>query len=147
MSMFDPNLGNPRDPVELAAIRAEEAGGDSFDMAADDDRVIRELDYVADQLGFIGMNYYVETNRALIIPGQHDPSQQVPYENIYRTGIEGQFVTLSRVHIGEFVNGHTVRALCLAFTSAVLLPSFIKIDDEKLVHVPVLAVESIEPAL
>ncbi|MDQ5969774.1 MAG: hypothetical protein QG593_291, partial [Patescibacteria group bacterium] len=49
----------PKDPVELASIRAEDTGmtRDDFETTTNEEWMLTELDYAANELGFIGTNY------------------------------------------------------------------------------------------
>lgn len=134
----------PNNPIELAKIRAEQPRSDMFDMTLADERTLAELDYGASQLGFLDTQYFVDTNSAFELPAGFDANRPL---NIVKYGeglsFEGTFVTYSKVHIGRLVGGSAVRALCLAFDDVLMLPYFDRVDKSKLLHVPVLAVESI----
>ena len=54
---------------------------------------------------------------------------------------EGNFACYSRVAIGV-LDEHAVRAICMAFDKGLLvLPEFASIEDDHLLHIPVLAVQ------
>ncbi|MCA9347053.1 hypothetical protein KC930_00530 [Candidatus Saccharibacteria bacterium] len=132
----------PRDPVELAKRRAETVSHDSFEHTAEDERMLAELDYAASELGFIGQTYYVDTNRTLIIPASFDEDSRVSYFDLYDGAFEARLVTFARISIGRLIGGTSIRALCLGFSSALLLPFFETTPETDLVFAPVLAVNS-----
>lgn len=137
-------LTPPATPFELAELRAEQPFNRGFEMTAEDERLLVELDHAAAELGFHGQSYFVEAGRAIIAPASFDADQDVPYFNFPGLTFEGQFATFSKVHVGRVIGGSSVRAVCLAFDTATLLPFFDPIEDGHLLHVPVLAVQSIE---
>jgi hypothetical protein len=143
--MTPESIDMPRNPKELAGIRAEEMPMDSFEHRESDARLLAELDYAASQLGFIGQNYFIEANRTLIIPKSWDRSEAVSYTDIFGVIFEAELTTYARVSIGRIVGNRAVRALCLAFDKALLLPYFDYTRDTDMVYVPVLAINSIEP--
>lgn len=134
----------PQSPAELAQVRAEQNTSDSFEISPIDRQAIVELEYAAENLGFIGANYFVESDRALIIPASYDASQDVTYTNFYGLSFEGTFATYSKVHIGRVIGGQSVRAVCLAFSDALLLPFFDRLEKTDILYVPVLAVAGME---
>lgn len=140
-------LAPPNTPHELAELRAEQTFTAAFDISAEDEHLLAELDHAAAELGFHGRSYFVEAGRAIIAPASFEADQDVPYFNFPGLTFEGQFATYSKVHVGRVLGGSSVRAVCLTFDTATLLPFFDPIEDGHLLHVPVLAVQSIEPTL
>ena len=63
--------------------------------------------------------------------------------NFFDLSFEGPFTSFSIVHVGKIVGACSVRALCLSFKEATLLPYFDNIPDDHFLHVPVLAVDNI----
>lgn len=132
----------PKDPVELARERAQDASY-GFEMTSADLHALAELEAGAEMLGFLHQRYFVEANRGMIFPQTLEREAQVSYTSL-PDGVtfEGTLFTYSKVHIGQIIGRGAVRALCLTFEDVILLPYFDKIDDDKLLHVPVLAVNT-----
>ncbi len=136
----------PANPVELAELRAQQSFSSSnndFTMAPADQRLLAELDFAADELGFIGQSYFVQAARGLVIPKSFDASEDLTYTSITDVMLEGSFATFSKVHVGKIIGHGTVRAVCLAFDGALLVPQFVRVDPDELLFVPVLAVDTI----
>lgn len=135
----------PDNPAELAAVRAEQMtlASTDFSITAQDASGLGELDYAAGQLGFIGNKYFVEASRSLSLPVSWNKDKPVSYVNFMGLTFEAEFVSYSKVVIGRIVGAHAVRALCLVFNDAMLLPYFDQLQDDHLLYVPVLAVNSI----
>lgn len=137
--------GMPRTPVELAELRAEQASvGHGFEQTPQDERLLAELDHAAEELGFTDSSYFVESGRALIVPASFDADRPVAYTSLFGLSFEGSFATYSKVHIGRLIGGESIRAVCLTFGEAILLPFFDPLEEGDLLHVPVLAVDSME---
>lgn len=134
----------PNNPAELAEIRAQEPTGSDFDMSTADQHLLAELDHGAQELGFTGQTYFVEAARALVIPAAFEADQPVKYHSFFGLTFEGTFATYGKVHIGRIIGGGAVRAVCLAFPRATLLPYFDPLGDQDILYVPALAVASIE---
>ncbi len=64
--------------------------------------------------------------------------------NFSRLSFEGTFACYSKLLIGKIVGGTSVRALCLTFHEAILLPFFDHLPERHLLYVPVQAVEYID---
>lgn len=134
----------PQTPVELASTRAEASVATGFDLTAADEQLVTELEFYADELGFLKQTYFVVAHRGFLVPNiipSDEPHTRVDF--IDGITFEGRFITYSKVHIGKVIGGNAVRAVCLAFDSALLLPYFDRMEEDKLLHVPVLAVSSI----
>jgi len=137
----------PRDPIELSIIRAEDVPLQAFDHTVTDERLLAELDFAARELELHGKRYYIESNRAFLLPVESDAGTKLTYTEFYGLTFEGEFSTYSRISIGRLLGSpHTVRALCIAVGSALLLPYFDNIPEDSLLHVPVLAVNHIQLA-
>lgn len=134
----------PNDPYQLAEKRAEQSTSNSWDALPEDYKLLEELDFVAEELGFVDTEYFIDANRGFVIPREFDPKDTVTYVNCMDVLFEGKFTGFSKVHIGRIIGVGAVRAVCLTFKEATILPFFEKIEDTEFLHVPVLAVQSIE---
>lgn len=138
----------PDNPFSLASIRAEEGAlsfTESFEgpISAEEERRVIELDYAASSLGFIGKKYFIESRKSVSIPFRCEDPDNVSYLDCVNLAFEGSFTTYSQVMIGKILGAHTVRALCMAFHDVTMLTYHESLPDDHLLHVPVLAVESI----
>lgn len=133
-------------PVELAAVRAEERAlaTNGFEMTPEDEHTLAQLDAAAEMLGFIGSQYFMHSHRALAIPASFEADRDVTHFNFMGLTFEGDFACYSKIHVGRLVGGTSIRALCLTFHNVTLLPYFDKMPETDLLHVPVLAVDSID---
>lgn len=139
------DLDMPNTPVELASIVAEESISQSFEISDQEVHQLASLEYGAEELGFLRRNYFVEAHRGVILPADCVSGERLTFINLMGVTLEGRFLTYSKVHIGRLAGGNAVRAVCMAFESATLLPFFDTVPDDQLVHVPVLSVAAIEP--
>jgi hypothetical protein len=136
----------PSNPAELASQRAFEAAqSDSWDMMAGDERLLAELDYAADSLGFLGTEYWVTSHRGMAVPVSYKVSEPVRIGNFMDVEFVGRLATYSKVHVGKLIGAGSVRAVCLTFEDATLWTSRAMVPANHLFHVPVLAIESMEP--
>jgi hypothetical protein len=137
----------PQDPVELANLRVQQTSAivDDFEITPEDERILAELDFAADSLGFIGRPYYLSAARGFVLPKEFDPSEPVTYHSIFDVMAEGAFATYSKLRIGKLVGVGTVRAFCLTFDEALILPYFAQLEPDEMLLVPVLAVGTILP--
>lgn len=106
-----------------------------------EEQVLVKLEKISEQLGF-HRRYFVETNRALAIPISYDRDQPVTYTN-FGEGLtfSGSLVTFAAVKIGRLAIAETsVRALCLTFDSALLLPYFETLEEDRLLYTPAYAI-------
>lgn len=135
----------PPDPVSLAAPTAETIVIPEINMSLPRKEQLKflGLDAVADSLGFVGQKYFVESRRSLSIPASFEAQKPVELIDFMGLTFEGKFVTYSQVTVGKIIGAHSVRALCLSFDDVTLLPYFDHLPEDHLLHVPVLAVESI----
>lgn len=134
----------PSNPAELAEIRAQQSVDQAFDITIADQQLLAELDHGAEELGFLGQSYFVEATRALVVPATFQADQPVTYHSFFGLSFEGTFATYGKVHIGQLIGAGAVRAICLAFPKATLLPYFDDLDPQDILYVPALAVASIE---
>lgn len=139
----------PGDPIELATLRAEQSvlaqTSDGFEFTTQHEQEITELEHGAEQLDFLGQNYYVDARTGFSVPASFDATKPTTF-NRFDEGImfSGELVTYSRLHIGRIVGANAVvRALCVTFDNVMLFPYFEKVEQDRLLHVPVLAVETI----
>ncbi len=136
-------LEPPDNPLEIAKPFAEQVGSrEIFGALPDEETLLVSLDEISTIAQTEG-SYFVETGRALSIPASFDAAEPVELINFFDLTFEGPFTSFSIVHVGKIVGAFSVRALCLAFEEATLLPYFDSIPSDHLLHVPVLAVESI----
>lgn len=127
-------------PLDLARPIAEEVRINSdFDPAFHKENSLPYLDKVADDQNLFGV-YFVQTGRGISIPAAFDADEEVRVWDMNCLTFEGQFATHSLIQIGR-LNDLRVRALCLSFSEALLLPYFDEIPDEHILHVPVLAID------
>jgi hypothetical protein len=130
-----------QNPAEIARPFAE-----SFRMNSEFDHDFHKkitlpyLDKFADDLGLLGKTYFIETNKAYSIPATFEADEEVRFINFGKLSFEGPMDTHSVIQIGK-LGGYSVRALCLSFSDALLLPHFDRIPDDHLLHAPVLAIE------
>jgi hypothetical protein len=136
-------LQPPEDPRELAQNRAHELCGPDFDHNQTDNHVLAELDYAAQQCNFLESTYFLSVYSAFIIPRQWDAQDSVTYVRLPELQLEGKLACYSKVSIGRLVGRGSVRALCLTFQEALLLPFFDRVESSDLLHVPVLAISNI----
>ncbi len=136
----------PDDPVTLAAPVAETLALRSYGLEVTkvEQYELASLDDIAGTLGFIGMKYFVESRRSLSIPVSFERDEPVSYQDFMGLSFEGDFVCYSKVAIGRIIGARSVRALCLSFDKVTLLPYFDNLPEDHLLHVPVMAVESID---
>lgn len=131
------------DPVDAALPYAElVAGGPTMEVLAEEESMLVRLEQLIDTCDLEG-TYFVKTGRALSIPATFEAGQSVRLGDFNDLTFEASFKTYSIVQVGRLVGQHTIRALCATFDKALLLPYFERTVEDHLLHVPVLAVESI----
>jgi hypothetical protein len=135
----------PRDPKELARVLAMQIPSNRFEHTEADERMLAKLDRDATELGFIGQSYLVDTSKALILPASWSKDKPVVYTDIPGISFEATLSSFGRVSIGRVAKDRPVRALCLVFDSALLLPYFDYTNESDVVYAPVLAVNTIDP--
>lgn len=111
------------------------------------------LNEAATSLGLFGQSYRIESKRGLTMP---KTPRMFSLEDILRHGDEndgelyfnGAFVSYSWFQIGKIVGSSTLRkvsGLCAAFEDPLILSGMDRVDDDRYLHVPLLAVETVEP--
>lgn len=137
----------PGNPASLAATAAEAEmrwrRQDAFQITPQDEQVLAHLEKTAESLEFLDQQYFVETSRALAIPVAFEDGEEKRYGNFYGLSFEGILKSYSRVLIGRVIGAQSVRAWCLTFDEVTLLPFFDELPEDRLLHVPALAVDSI----
>jgi hypothetical protein len=121
--------------------------GDEFAFQPEDERTLARLDQDAQDLGFDDQKYFVEANRALAIPVSFEADKELSYGSFYQLDFKGTFKCYSKVMIGRIIGASTVRAYCLAFDEVLLLPDFDQLPEDRLLYVPILAIESMHTTL
>jgi hypothetical protein len=132
----------PPTPKEIAIPHAEQFSRPDYDHSQDDARILEELEQMAYHLGFLGQRYFVDGTRSFVIPADTDDAD-VTYASYYGTMFEGELISYSRISIGRLVGHGAVRALCLTFDKALLLPTFEETQPSELLHIPAFAIDSI----
>jgi hypothetical protein len=121
--------------------------GDDFSFQPEDEKVLTRLGRDARELEFEDQQYFVETSRALSLPVSFEADQPVRYGNLFKLAFEGTFKCYSKVLVGRIIGAKSVRAFCLTFDDVLLLPYFDKLPEDRLLHVPILAVDSMEKTI
>lgn len=136
-------------PAELAQPYAEElvmqGYFDQFEAGDDELRKIIELEREASERGMFDVQYYVRSYRSMAIPTYIQTDREVTFVN-FDNGLDfrGRLKTYSTVRIGKMVGAAGVRALCLKFDEALLLPGYDALPDGFSLQTPALAVKSIQ---
>ncbi len=139
-------FGSLDNPAELAKPFAEHVSSRTvFGTQPDEALLLAQLDTLATEIKAEG-NYFVQTGRALSIPAFFEKDEEVGLIDFYGLSFEGPFRTYSIIHVGKLVGQASVRALCLSFSEATLLPYLYSLPSDHILHVPVLAVEDIARA-
>lgn len=134
----------PKNPVSLAAYKAEHmVHSDEFVITSEEELQVAELDYAADQLGFIGQTYFVESHKSVSVPVSFEADVDVERISYMGLTFEGEFITYSKLIVGRIIGAQSVRALCMTFDKVTMLPCFDTLPDDHLLYVPVLAVSSL----
>ena len=137
-------FGHETNPVEVAELWAQSFRSRAGSTSEDEDSVLLTiLDEQVEEYDAGGV-YYVEAKRALSIPVTFSATEPVDIGDTSDVRFEGSFTTFSIVSVGKITGAHAVRALCLAFEAGVTLPHLQVVPFDHLLHIPVLAVESIE---
>ncbi len=128
-------------PAEIARPFAEQVRLDSdYDHEFHKNITLPYLDQFAVDNDLIGSSFLVETNKAFSLPVSYESDEEVRYIKFNKLTFEGSLGTHSLIQIGK-LGGQSVKALCLCFPEALLLPYFDHIPEDHLLHTPVLAVE------
>lgn len=117
----------------------------SFDQLIRNEDELHLLNILGRAVKTLGLkgDYLVEAGRAVDVPEQHNPSMGVSVFNIHNLTFEGEFKEHTIVKLDGPENGSRIRALCLAFSRVTLLPFFEKVSEDRLLCVPVFAVDDI----
>ncbi len=129
------------DPVNLAKSYVTRLAGNSMEDTITESNILVELDMICEMANFNGQ-YFTQVNQAMALPVSFKADEKVSYVKFNSLMFEGKFVTYSIVKIGRIIGASIVRALCLSFDDVTLLPFFDKLPNDMLLHVPVLAVDS-----
>ncbi len=132
-------------PVELALTRADVISSNpNLENTPNEERALVELDRISEQLGF-HKRYIVTAEQAFAFPISYDRNKPVTY-NYFKGGLTfvGILATFATVKIARLAVAETnVRALCLTFNSALLLPYFETLEEDHLLYTPAYAVNDI----
>jgi len=142
-----PGYNTPRaTPASWARVEAQLPfyQPDEFSFQEEDERILVRLGQDARDLFFEDSDYFVEASRALAVPESFEADQPVKYGNYFRLAFEGTFKCYSKVMVGRIIGKKSVRAFCMAFDDALIFPSYDKLPDDHLLHVPILAVDSMD---
>ena len=146
MESLHQNHKSFKDPVELALTQVESVSS-TPDLATtrQEEKALVELDAVCELLGFHQQQYFVESRQAFAIPKSFDRTKDVIYTK-FQDGLtfSGKLETFAAVKIGRLaVAEHNVRALCLAFSTALLLPYFNTLNEDDILYAPAQAINDI----
>ncbi len=137
----------PNNPAELAEeivrFRLQDPGyGYGFDNTIDDELDIKWLDETADSCNFLGNNWQVEARLGFAIPIDCNDQEEVEYLRYDGLHVLGELISFSRVSICKLTGSFSVRAICLAFERgySVFSPVHSEVNDDSLLHVPVMSV-------
>lgn len=138
-------------PANLASESAEQLVLDRHldqfgEITDEEQRVIIRLERLAENFAMTSQSYFVSSGRSMMVPKRFDADDlSVPYIN-FGEGLDfqGEFVTYAAVRIGRISRGAAVRALCLAFDGAILLPYFDRVPEDHILYTPVLAVQDMD---
>jgi hypothetical protein len=136
----------PRDPVELAAPEAAAMTNLDFATSQAEETLLASLEHAANNLGFLGKRYFLHAHTGFQIPSDIAGQERVTYTRFDGLTAEVELTTYAKVHIGRFIGGGAVRAICLCFTEGFVLNRFSDIPDDQVLYVPVLAIDEIAEA-
>ncbi len=132
-----------KNPFELGKSYLGKLGNiNNFDTNPVEEKVLIELDDICTKAEINDQKYFTSATKAFAIPLSFPSSEKVSYHEFQRLDFEAVFVTYSIIKIGQFVGGSAVRALCVTFNDALLSPYFDYLDNDHLLHVPVLAISN-----
>lgn len=141
-----------RNPAELAQPYARDlfvAGVFEEHQVSDKEQeVLSELEGVACDLGMINGNYIVGATLSFAIPDQKNYFDVIKISKFdHRVNFVGRLANYSTVRMYMYMpdGSRVFRSLCLAFDSAIIFPNEHEISDDKLLHVPAFAIDSIQP--
>lgn len=136
----------PENPVEIASPFAMNYTlSDRFVELGDGEKAVElvdSLDKLTDAMDMFG-RYFVESSNAFLMPLEHDANEKTNFVKFDSLMFEGDLQNYSIVHIGKLAlaGRGAVRAICMTFSEGTLLPFFDPIPRDKMLHVPVLAVD------
>ena len=111
---------------------------------SDIEEALVEVETTAHKRGYLSKDYFVTTARAFAIPRITEEFEETSSWGMERLSFRGNLVTYSMVKVGHFIGGNAIRAVCLTFDDAVLLPTFDRVRPRDQLHVPVFAVSEID---
>lgn len=134
----------PQTPCEFAEDIAL-AGFGNFSFYVNSPRDLEDLDQLDDMASKAGLmgDWAIEAERAYIIPAIGEVSvRNLEIGVLSDIRFKGSFLCYSRVNIGRVLGFNAVRSLCMTFDNGVLAdPEIIFIEDDQLLHIPVLATQ------
>lgn len=139
---------NPFDEISIsnpAQLARALIGNRSISNVLDKSSFLKYLDEISDSNNFNDRTYSTQTSRALALPIDFDKNKPVKYIDFGDLMFEGRFICFSIIEIGKLIGIYTVKAVCIVFENALLIPYFETVPNDKLLHVPVLAVDSMTP--
>jgi hypothetical protein len=139
---FHEAMAIPTNPKDVALPLADKFSLPNFTRTQEVEQMLKDLEHMSEWLGFLGRRFFVECARSLVIPAD-TTEDEVEYHSVHGVMVEGSLVSYSQVSIGNFIGHSTVKALCLTFNDAILLPTFSLVDNSDLLHIPVYAIDSI----
>jgi hypothetical protein len=115
------------------------------DSRPTEEAILGHLDSAAKQLDLINRDYWVNSNWALSIPVDFESfDDEVEIKDYRDVRFAGNFFSYSKIKVAEIIGGQSVRALCLAFHEATILPLFEDLPERHILHVPVLALNEMD---
>lgn len=141
--MLEPLRLDPAALAEPAALRVFHQP-DALERLPEDEAILGHLDKAASDLDLIDRSYWVETSRAVSLPVDFESDEQVRMIDFGKLNFEGIFACYAKVVVGRIIGGASVKALCLTFHEATLLPYFDRLPENHLLYVPVHAVDQID---
>lgn len=112
-----------------------------FDNSEEEIKLLTELDRLTDAANMSGV-YFTQAGKALAVPASFEADEPVNFLDFNLLTFEGKLVTYSVIKIGRIIGSKSIRALCLTFDDVTLLPFLDKLPEDKLLHVPAIAVDS-----
>lgn len=136
----------PQNPAELACDLIQETI--SQQMPNSDELLeyatLTSLERAAEAFDFTDQRYFADAYRGLSLPTAWESDEKVRYVDFgEKLSFEGDFRGYSKVHIGQIIGYHSIRAYCLTFENVTLLPGFDALPNDHIFHVPALAVGDI----
>jgi hypothetical protein len=129
-------------PAELALPYADKIEPSSkLDTSESEEQLLTELDRLT-AIADMHSIYFAQVFKALSIPASFESDSTVSIGNFNSIAFEGKLITYSIVKIGRIIGQESVRALCLSFDEVTLLPLYDYLPTDHLLHVPVVAVDS-----